>query len=752
VLHSFRFALPRLNRSLVIWAVILPLSSPFFAFAGGEGSVRGFVSDSTNGEPLVFATVALKGLGRGTSTDIKGYFYIPGVPPGDYMLGVSLVGYRHASIPVKVAEGEITHVAIRLQPGKIELEGLTVVHDRGVRPTDREVGLHQISAREINVTPINTEADMFRVVQATPGVTTTGDVTARYYVRGGAGDQNLLLVDGVTIYSPFHALGVLSVVDPEIISGIEFHKGGFGPELGGRLSSILNVQTRDGNKMRFGGAAQASLLTGKCSIEGPIPHGSFLVAGRKSIFPKSLERFLTSADAPFDFYDCSFKATYSNPDFDENGTLSLHGFLSADRVKNDDPFREDYAVKNIAGGLDWSKVWHSPLRSSVRLAYSGFDAEVLPKESGAVPRSNTVRDVTLSIDAAYMYSNRDELQFGIEAKSLSTKYVMENLLRVQRAYDVSAWDVVAYVNYHFLRWELFGLDIGIRMHPMQLSLYGPQLFEPRFRASYSLTPTLIVHAAAGWYSQEVTTLMNEADVIAVFEPWVIVPEYLRSPEAAHFVAGIQYDLTPEISLDLDAYIKPMQNLIETNERKFTAGAYDFTNVTGKAEGFESSLRYTTEAVLLQAAYTLSWTHLDIGGVRYTPRYDVRHVLNLTAAVELGDGWQASAFWSLHSGFPFTPISGFYDRVLLSTTNPTNILRGAEAVTAWGERNSQRLPAYHRLDVSCAKRFAWDPVRMSVGVSVVNVYDRKNIFYLDRTTGENIYMLRFAPSFVVKVEL
>ncbi len=281
--------------------------------AQNGGSIRGFVSDSTNGEPLIFTTVAVAGIARGASTDIKGYFYIAGVPEGTHVLNVSMVGYRRKKIPVSVREGEITHLRIVLVPGKIEMEELTVVRDRAGRPTDREVGLQQISVREINLAPINTEADMFRVVQMSPGVTTTGDVTARYYVRGGGGDQNLLLVDGVTIYSPFHALGVLSVVDPDVISGLEFHKGGFGPELGGRLSSILNVQTRDGNKNRFGATAQASLLTGKVSVEGPIPDGSFLIAGRKSISPKILERFLRSSDAPFDFYDLSFKVNYANP-------------------------------------------------------------------------------------------------------------------------------------------------------------------------------------------------------------------------------------------------------------------------------------------------------------------------------------------------------------------------------------------------------------------------------------------------------
>ncbi len=734
----------------LLLAFFLALCTHTHAESGG--SVRGFVTDSTNGEPLIFANITVRGISRGTSTDIKGFFYIAGVPEGDHALIISMVGYRRKVVPVPVREGEITHLRIRLAPGKIEMEELTIVRDRSGRPTDREVGLQQISVREINLAPINTEADIFRIVQMSPGVTMTGDVTARYYVRGGGGDQNMLLVDGVTIYSPFHALGVLSVVDPDVIAGLEFHKGGFGPELGGRLSSILNVQTRDGNKNRFGASAQASLLTGKVSIEGPIPDGSFLIAGRKSISPKALERFLRSSGAPFDFYDLSFKVNYANPLLDENGTLSAHGFLSADNVRSDDPFKEDYAVRNTAMGLEWHKVWPNPLHSTVRVAYSGFDAEVLPNASEAVPRSNTVRDVTVSADAGYVYTSRDELQFGLETKFLSTRYVTENLLRLKRSFDERAWDLTMYVNYHFLRWESFGLDIGMRIRPQQLARFGSVIFEPRFRASYAPVPVLVFHGAAGWYSQEVTTLMNETDVISIFEPWIIVPDYLRASDAAHFVAGIEYDLSERLSLNVEGYYKPMFNLFEVNEKKFTAGAPDHVNVAGTSYGVECSVKWLTDAVLMQASYTLSRARLNIGGVSYTPRYDVRHVVNVNAGLELGDGWIISGVWSLRSGLPFTPIVGFYDRVVLSQDSPIDVLNPQEPVTAWGERNSQRLPVYHRLDLSCTKRVDIEPVRLTIGISVTNVYDRKNIFYLDRNTGEHIYMLRFAPSVLVKAEL
>ena len=189
--------------------------------------------------------------------------------------------------------------------------------------------------------------DIFKVIQTSAGVSSTSDVTAKYYVRGGSGDQNEVLLNGVTIYNPFHALGIFSVIDPEMISGLEFYKGGFEPKFGNRISSILDIATKDGNRNKFGGTAQLSMVSGKLAIEGPIPHGSFMATARKSYHTDVMNYYFEDNEAPFDFYDFSLKINYANPDFDKGSNFVVHGFHSSDLVDNNDPLKENYSIKKV---------------------------------------------------------------------------------------------------------------------------------------------------------------------------------------------------------------------------------------------------------------------------------------------------------------------------------------------------------------------------------------------------------------------
>jgi hypothetical protein len=308
--------------------------------------------------------------------------------------------------------------------------------------------------------PTGVEADIFKVLQSSPGVSSTGDVTSRYFVRGGNSNQNLVLLNGVTVYYPFHALGIYSTIDPEMISGMEFYKGGFGPEFGGRLSSVLNVLTRDGNKNSFHASATAGLLSGKASLEGPIPGGSFLVTGRKSYYAKTLKKYLNDREAPFDFYDMSYKVNYANPALLYNGKFTAHGFSSQDMVKNDDPFKEDYSIKNNLFGLNWYQIWASPLFSEITLSTSNFAAEVLPNLSQAKRRNNFVHDITSLWNFTYIYDSRDELNFGAEHKFVSTGLNLENLYGKNISFDQSGYSLAGYVNYKFYRYEKIGFNLG----------------------------------------------------------------------------------------------------------------------------------------------------------------------------------------------------------------------------------------------------------------------------------------------------
>ncbi len=731
------------------------ISAVLFSFAlkaQSTGSLRGFVTDSTNGEAVIYANVVVAGTLNGAPTNTKGYYYIPAIPAGKQTVIFSHVNYKPKEITVTIRANQITELSAALTPKNIELQEVSIIGRNTLKPTETNLGLEKISAKEIEMIPIGAEPDVFRALQTTAGVTTTGDVSAHYYVRGGAGDQNLVLLNGATIYNPFHALGIFSVIDPEMISAVEFYKGGFPTKYGGRLSSILNIITKDGNKNSYHGTLAASLLSGKASVEGPIPHGSFIVTGRKSYYAEILKKYLNDQEAPFDFYDMSFKANYSNPDLLNNGKFVLFGFTSDDAVKNNNPLMEDYDVKNNVLGINWNQVWASPLFSTVNISYSGFRAEVNPNLSQSKYRMNRLNDITADFNFTYIYQNKDELEFGLQNKMLDVKLTQQNLFGTTTDFNQNGWDMTGYVNYRFYRWEKVGFEIGTRVKFVALSILRPFFFEPRLSIHYLPFPFLSFKASIGRYSQEVISLSNENEVISIFQPWVIVPKGVAAPESSDLSLGVDAYLNDQLEISLTGYYKYITDLTDVNEQKYTPQDYDFINVNGKSYGMEFVTKYQSQKFFLNLNYSLGWTYQINGNLIYVPKYDIRHTFNILLGYNFGNEWTASAVWSLRSGMPFTPIAGFYDRMPINNVWGDYVFEPYQPVIYWGDRNSYRLPYYHRLDISVSKRFQFYFTHLTFEGSILNIYNRKNIFYFDKDTGKITYMLPFFPSVSLKIEI
>ncbi|MCW9098059.1 MAG: TonB-dependent receptor, partial [Ignavibacteriaceae bacterium] len=241
------------STNLILFLFLSIIISFNYALGQQPGNIRGFVTDSTNGEALTFCNVYLKEVNTGASTNERGLYLIKSVPSGkEYELTVSYVGYKTKTLKVFVEPDVVTQVDVALIPLSVELQTIEKVGEKIVRENSTDISLERISVKELEILPKGVETDIFRNLQFIPGVSTTGDVTAKYYVRGGSGDQNLILLNGVEIYNPFHSLGLFSVIDPEMINSIEFYKGGFASEYSGRVSSVMDVISKDGNKNRFG--------------------------------------------------------------------------------------------------------------------------------------------------------------------------------------------------------------------------------------------------------------------------------------------------------------------------------------------------------------------------------------------------------------------------------------------------------------------------------------------------------------------
>ncbi len=725
-------------------------------YSQGRGTIRGIVTDSTNGEALAFCNVLVNELNIGASTDSHGLYIITSVPArSKYTLIVSYVGYQTKKIILSVTKNKITELNVALSPVGIKMETVETVGEKVIGKNATDIGLQRISMRDIEMLPKGVEADVFRSLQYLPGVRSTGDVSARYYVRGSSSNENLVLLNGITIYNPFHAFGMFSVIDPDMINSVEFYKGGFTSEIGDRLSSVLDIITKDGNKNTFAGSATSSFLTGKVLFEGPIPNGSFMITGRKSYYSEILKKFLNDKSAPIDFYDMSLKLNYSNPNFIKGSKFDITGFISGDNLNNNSPYTENMSWSNKLLGLDWFQLTDSPLYFEIGISWSNFKGEVDPKLSSAKPKNNQLDDITTKMDFNYIFPSKDELSIGTEIKDVNTTLYLENSLGAISDIGSSGTNISVYGKYKFLRYENFGADVGARIAAVSLlsSSDNPFMIQPRVSMTYRIFPAIALKGSWGIYEQELTTLSDENEVISLFEPWIIIPDYLKPAGSIQYSIGMTTDFTSSISLDVEGYYKIMKNIPTLNDNKISSTDPDLISATGESYGWEFLFRFNNNPFAFTASYTLSWAYKDVNGWLYYPRYDSRNSIDLTLEYNFGNDWYATITWVYNTGLPFTQSLGFYNKLYFNDLySDWPIYENYQPLQILSDKDLGRLPDYHRLDLSLSKSFNISWVRFRLDASIINVYNRANIFYFKRDTGERVNMLPFLPTATIKIEL
>jgi hypothetical protein len=725
-------------------------------YSQDRGILRGLVTDSLSGEALAYGNVLIKELGTGASTDERGYFLISSIPANkEYTLIVSYIGYQPKQIKVFIQSNKITEVDVTLVSGGVELQTVEKVGEKIIEQNATDLSLQRIALRDLERLPKGVETDVIRSLKYISGVQTTGDISAKYYVRGGSNDQNLILVNGIPLFSPFHAFGLFSVIDPDMINNVEFYKGGFPAEYGGRMSSVLRIITKDGNKNNYSAKASASFLTGKALVEGPIPHGSFIFTGRKSYSTEILKKFFDNRSVPIDFYDYSFKLNYSNPDFISGGKMIIQGFGSNDQIKNANPTTEDYQWSNDIIGFEWFQVGEGvPLFLDIGLSLSKFSGEVIPKQSNALRNKNDVENTNLKMDFNYIFESKNELNVGLHINQVKTSLYFENENAISSSVDDNGANISVYGKFKFLQYENLGIDVGIRSNLVTMSKgAGNNLLEPRISITYNPFSWLTFKGAYGIYQQEMNTITDENDIITIFEPWVITPDYLEIPSSTHYIGGMNIEFSKSLTFSAEGYFKTYESLPILNDKKILDTDPDFLAGTGESYGGEFELKFNADPVRISSSYTRAFAYKEVNGIRYYPKYDVRNSFDFNFDLSLWYDISLSAIWSYSSGRPFTLSTGFYDRYYFEDPFADwDEYDPRLPYALLGVRNLSRLPDYHRLDISISKKFDFDIFKMSVDVSFINVYNRKNIFYFKRDTGERVNALPFLPTATIKVEI
>ena len=737
--------------SLFLRKFIVPLLLlPSLSVAQGI-DIRGIVTDTTTQEKLPFANIVLVGTNKGAASNLNGFYLIANVLPGEYDLSISSVGYQKKIQRVFVGIRGPIIVNVALTPVAVEMSEVLV--EGGVKRELKEINtsIHILDSKDIAAVPVTVQEDVFRSIQILPGIVSTSDVNSHFYVRGGGGDQNLILLDGMKIYNPFHAFGVFSIFDSDIIKTTEVYTGAFPPGYGGRLSSVVNMSTRDGRSKTVGGKAGMNFLSAKLQLEGPVMDKTqWLINARKLIFNKTLTRFF-DRDTPVDFYDGFVKITNQS---DEDSRFGLQGFFSGDDLKNNNPANPDYSWRTYAIGTIASGLIEERLLVHLVAYQNFFEGKRISKDpSNVSPSSTRVKETGVKTEATYYMDNQDLFFFGFEFSFPSFEYKLRNTYGIDRRLADALAETWIWARYQ-TNVGFWKVDGGLHMDVGSMFVRGfdLSLLQPRLNMSVVLMSDWKIKASYGRFTQNIITVNNEDDVISIFDAWIPVPNELDVEKADHYVGGIEGNILPTLSASLQAYYKHFGSIVTYNRDKTDALDPDYINSKGDAYGAEVLLRYGVPLVDIYTAYTLGQTRINARGFQYPPRYDRRHTLHLMTVFHPMKSLDLTLRWEFGSGFPFTQTMGYYDRLVLDNVFDGEFVdETGDPYTRLGEKNAARLPVYHKLDFSVVYRFSVVGLRGTLGGHIINVYDRKNLFYFDRSTGRQINMLSFFPSVTLNLE-
>lgn len=768
-------------------------------------NVRGVVYNDTDGEPFPDQKVRLLRLKKNTDgsvdttsaggdwTDGDGLFSISKLPKGDYVLEISSFGFVTINEPIKVEKvtgnKDFTFSLLK-DKGVQDIDDITVTaqHIRDQREVNTGK-THLDQAGLERVPSPGGENDILAGIGITPGVITTGDQGGQLYVRGGTPIQNKILLDGMTIYTPFHSIGFFSIFETELIKSADIYTGGFGAEFGGRISSVMDIKYRDGNSKKFSGKVSVSPFMAKLVLEGPLSKPkdgpgavTYIFSAKQSLISQSSQTLYPninrdeqsgeSSGMPFNFTDLYGKITFKG---DGRSKVSAFGFHNRDEV--------NYDIANInwqqsGGGLNFLLVPSSaPIFIKGHINGSSFQTRFNEALSAVdtLERSSLVGGFDFGLDFTYFLKNNSEINYGLNFGGFATKFFTFN--EVNRKIELENWstEIGAYFDYRYVttRWVVQP-SFRVQMYASYEGGFSP---EPRLAVKYNASEKVRFKAAGGRYSQNFTSASSDRDVVNLFNGILSAPENVQSTfvtqygneknptngiqYAWHAVGGVEVDLTKKLGLNIEGYYKYFSQLSNINQNKLYDDIPQFSHIddvfkkdfileNGESFGVDVLLKYSEERMYLWGVYSYGKSQRWDGFQFYSPVFDRRHNVNLVGTYLFGKkkDLEVSGRWNLGSGLPFTPTIGFYEAQNFSdgvttdyTSDNTDFMS-----TILGEFNSERLPYYHRLDISVKKRFEFkNKSKIELVASVTNVYNRKNIFYVNRVTGKKIYQFPVLPS-------
>jgi len=743
-------------------------------------SINGTIKDASTGEVLIGAsTYLLENPQKITLSNGYGFFSIT-AKAGNYKLVVNSTGYQPDTLSIALS-ANLTLV-IKLRPAGKELAEVVVSTSRkNDQVTKPLMGVQRLSMKEMNSVPvIFGERDVLKTIQLLPGVKSAGEGNSGFFVRGGAADQNLILLDEATVYNASHLLGFFSAFNSDAIKDVTLYKGAMPAEYGGRLASVVDVKMLDGNNQEFHASGGIGLISSRLNLEGPLKKdkGSFIVSGRRTYADVflGLSRDSSIRDNSLYFYDFNAKANYT---LNKKNRLFLSGYFGRDKLGFGRTFGIDYG--NSTATLRWNHIFNGRLFMNNSFIYSNYNynIEIRSGVNNLLIKSK-IEDLSLKSDFQYFINNDNKFNFGFQiTRHLLSPGVVEASATSSfnsRALPLKkAMENAAYINHEYAPFDNFRLNYGLRL--TYFALLGPGTFysydttgnvketiqkndgsaiatyinpEPRFSASWLLGPISSVKASFTRNVQNLHLLSNSA-AINPTDIWIPSSNNVR-PEIADqaSVGYYQNSANGMYEFFVEAYYKWMQNQVDyRNGAQLRANEQVESQLlfgTGRAYGIEWFLKKRAGLLTGWISYTLARTERKIEGINqgnwYPARQDQTHNLAIVGIYQLNKRWSLSANWVYNTGNAVTFPSGKY-RV------------NGQTAYYYTERNGYRFPDYHRLDLSATLKNKPKKGREgSWTFSLYNAYGRENTYSIEfkddpnnseRTIAEQTALFRWVPS-------
>lgn len=765
---------------------LLVVLTTFLAFqqaSAQTASIKGFVYIEKSGEPAIFTNVYLVGTNYGTATDDNGYFSLTNVPLGSYTLLSTSIGYDSAKVQVSLTkDGQVITKKLYINESSVDLGEVTISADKQEAQTTVRMSVTKLTPKEIKKMPaIGGDPDLAQYLQVLPGVVFTGDQGGQLYIRGGSPIQNKVLLDGMIVYNPFHSIGLFSTFDTDILRTADVYTGGFSAEYGGRISSIMDLKTKDGNKQRLGGKISASTFGSKALLEGPLSKpktqgggsSSFILSYKNSYLDQTapiIYDYADTAGLPYSFDDFYGKVSLNG----SNGSkVNFFGFSYRDAVNY--PNVASFNWSEFGGGANFVLI---PARSTTlidgTIAYSSY--KINADESDAAADVSDRSSLINGFNAGMNFTNfngENESKFGFEILGFTTDFGFKNSVAQEISQTENTTEIAAYLQYRFKFGNLI-LEPSMRLHYYaSLSTFSP---EPRLGFKYNVTDNFRLKGAGGLYSQNLLSASSDRDVVNLFYGFLSGPDNLQDEfidedgstrqvsnplqRATHGIFGFEVDITNNLNVNVEGYYKWFNQLTNINRNKLYDDNLENEDIpdqlkkeyiieSGDAYGVDVAIKYDRKQLSLWAVY--SWSYVDRwdGVQNYNPIWDRRHNVNLVGSYGFGKDlvWTFDARWNLGSGFPLTQTTGFYENLAFQgPINQDYTSQNGEIGIRYGDLNGGRLPWYHRFDVSLKRKFVLSEHSiLEATTSVTNVYNRDNIFYVNRVTNQRVNQLPILPS-------